>query len=521
MEHVKSLADQLLAEGVQYAYGITGSGLSLRLIEELHGRGILYYPVRHEAAAALMAGASCRSGETRAISITIKGPGFANLVPGILSNHYEGRPAISVSEAYGRDAPEWRKHKRLGHFQMISQVTKGAAEVGGESVHRRHLFELAKSECPGPVHLDLCPTPGEYFETFRDDAVKTYSGDLTKLLERIAASSNPVVILGSLASRKFPSVDWNSLMIPVVTTAAGKGAIDENSEFSGGVITGEVSELSPEGSILTSADLAIGIGLRNDEVVKAAPLGPEVLIIDEILGDHHSGFEASVVLSLEDAGSAVESVFRELKNKSWGNDVIHRARLALDTHLGGNEWQLAHAFTLFQASLPSDTVLVLDTGFFCTVGETVWKAASPSHFCGSSVGRFMGVSIPSAIGVSISEPGRPVLCVAGDGGLPPYIAEIEMAVSEHLPIIFANFADGRYGSVAAFSGDTAAVHRAVDLGSVDRWKLALALGCPAHRVSDVKSLESLLTAWTPSSGPLFIQCEFEPLNYARLAKQLR
>ncbi|MBL1828579.1 hypothetical protein ELE35_29995, partial [Klebsiella pneumoniae] len=91
--------------------------------------------------------------------------------------------------------------------------------------------------------------------------------------------------------------------------------------------------------------------------------------------------------------------------------------------------------------------LILDTGLFCTIGETIWKASKPSDFCGSSNGRYMGCAIPTAIGVAISNQGKRVICVMGDGGIRPYFPEILLAVEENLPILFLLISDGYYGSV--------------------------------------------------------------------------
>jgi len=519
--HVDQLAQQLLDAGVKYAFGITGSGMSLRLIESLDQLGVQYFPVHHEAAAAIMAGACCRDGITRAASITIKGPGFANLIPGILSNQYEGRPAISISEAYATDAPGWRKHKRLDHFALSNVITKGIAQVGGDAEEIKALFSLAQTEYPGPVHIDLCPSPGERIELLCEQLDSTESAsELDKLLDRVIQSSCPAVILGSLALRRLREIDWSRLTIPIATTAAAKGSLDEMTPFSAGIITGEVSALSPETTILSKADLIIGIGLRNDEVVKAASFGPDLCIIDSVSGDHHVGFEAGQIVVSSDIECAVDNICQLLSEKNWGKTEIRAARKMLAAHLG-SDWLPAQLFRKLQCLLPIDTSLVLDTGFFCTVGETVWAARRPEYFCGSSVGRFMGTAIPSAIGIAVSNPTQPVLCVVGDGGLPPYMAEIEMAVLERLPILFVYVTDGRYGSVAAFTADSQVVSRAVDVGCKIAWNIANAMECPAFLITDSDELEAVLAGWSPNSGPLFLQCQFEPVAYASQAKPLR
>ena len=77
--HVVQLAEDLKNAGIQYAFGVTGGGASLQLITELEKKGINYIPVAHEAAAPIMAGATCADGTMRAVAISIKGiPSLSN-----------------------------------------------------------------------------------------------------------------------------------------------------------------------------------------------------------------------------------------------------------------------------------------------------------------------------------------------------------------------------------------------------------------------------------------------------------
>src|SRR4030095_4491817 len=95
------------------------------------------------------------------------------------------------------------------------------------------------------------------------------------------------------------------------------------------------------------------------------------------------------------------------------------------------------------------TTLVVDTGAFCTVAEHVWQAATPANFVASANGRYMGTSLPMAIGASLAKPQTEILCITGDGGIRPFWAEIKIAVAERLPICFLLMSDGRSGRIVA------------------------------------------------------------------------
>ena len=521
MSYIEEVVDGLVGYGIKYAFGITGSGVSSQLIRELQLAGVKYYPVAHEAAAAFMAGACCRDGKSIAVAISIKGPGFINLIPGVLSNHYEGRPALTISEAYGCDVPFYRTHKRLNHELMCRTVCKSYNATNNvESVEV--MLDLAQEEPPGPVHLDLV---GSFQKSIVDSSGKNSvvniptKHKLNLLDDLLQHSKRPCLILGSLAVRL--DMNWYAVNVPVVTTAAAKGCYDETLAWSAGIVTGEVTDLSPESSALCNADLIVSIGLRNTEMIKVEPYSIPLVMIDKIDKKLQEGFEADLVLISDDLEDILAAVFGGIANKSWGSEIVAEYRLKIKQALLLDQWLIGMAFNLIQKNMSDETILVLDTGFFCTVGETEWKARRPNLFCGSSVGRFMGSAIPTAIGVSISSKNSPVLCVIGDGGISPYFGEISLAVRERLPIVFVLMTDGRYGSVAAFLPDDIETKRAVNIG-VDTWCNAVqGLNCKSARILNEVDLANILLDWQQDDGPLFLELPFDPESYSSIAKKLR
>ena len=518
------IAENIANLGIQHAFGITGSGNSLALIGAIQKLNIDYHPVNHEAAAALMAGAVCHDGLTRAISISIKGPGFANLLPGILSNHYESRPALSVSESYSSETPAFQMHKRLDHKSMVGGVTKGIFSLDANGDCIAEAVKLSCSETPGPCHIEMASvpdTPGKRSESAPNSNSKQSS--LETALIRIRESQRPVVILGSWVRRCNSSIDWNGLNLPVVTTAAAKGCIDETRPFFAGIITGEESEFSPETNVLQEADLVVAFGLRNNEVVKPRTVSCPLLAIDEVSQCNTAGFSPTQTYTVATTHE-LEQLASALSKKGWGEKLLAKWRSKLDAWVLQPGWQPGTALRLLEQTFSDahqQPGLVLDTGFFCTIGETVWRCKTGDQFVSSSVGRFMGISIPTAIGLAIKDPGRPVICIAGDGGIPPYVSEISLAVDKHLPVLFVLMSDGGYGSVASFSDSTPAVRRATT-SLIANWSRSIeAMGCCAQQVrSEAQLLKSVLS-WKSQGGPMFLELKFDPDVYRKIAKRLR
>ncbi len=524
LELIEQYSENLRDLGIKFSFGVVGGGSSLYLASALESRAIPYYPVAHEAAAVLMAGACCRDGKPSAMAIGIKGPGFINFLPGLLSNYYEMRPALTVSEAYGADTPNFRRHKRADHQSLCSSIVKRYGRVDGNIQTVRNIFEAAENEVPGPIHMDISNVIQENEELLVNDKLHVDNQALAvedKVLKLIKGSAKPAVILGSLVTRKLKDIDWSRLKIPIVTTAAAKGCIDESTPFAGGVITGEIKELSPETTILKEADLIIAFGLRNTEVVIPRNYEAPLIIVDAVNDRLHDGFGVHIELHSSEITSVASHIFDALKEKEWGEEIVRMHWSEVEKDVFKEQWLPAVVFKEIQEVCKEEPVMCVDTGLFCIIAETIWKASKWSNFCGSSVGRFMGTAIPSAIGLALSLPENLVICVVGDGGIRPYFSEIRLAIAQKLSIVFILVADGQYGTIAASVSGRSVAEKCFTIKEYNWWRTVEAMGCPAVIVSNIRELSNTLNEVNKKEGPLFIETNFDPKKYIQMAERLR
>lgn len=518
MVELAALAERITRAGARHAFGITGSGPTWSLITELEARGVAYHPCVHEASAALMAGAVARATGVVTPSISIKGPGLANALPGIVSNHYENAPALSVAEAYAHDAPAARRHKRLDQPAVLATVVKAHSFLDALDARFDDLVTTARAEAPGPVHIDLASGGGT------PSAAMAAAGHLggergspyAALVDRVAAADRPLVIVGNLASRREWRPILDELRVPVFTTVAAKGAVDERGPFAAGVFTGDGRTLAPEVQLVPRADLVVGIGLRNNEILSAKPFAVPLVMIDEIAGASQGW--APELECITTAPSAYRLLLDELRPKEWGADEVAAARRAMTAGLQA-DWLPSTCFDRLNG-LDYGHALVLDTGSFCTVGEHVWQAGPDRRFMGSSNGRYMGTGLPTAIGLSFALQGTPVFCAVGDGGVRMYPAEIAMAVESGLPLCVILMADRRYASIAAAAPHGGRSRRAIEPQHTDWWRVAEAMGCDAAHVDQPTAFASVIEQWD-RSGPLFIEAAFQPIPYMEMTRDLR
>lgn len=516
MSDISELAQELTRLGIRYVFGIPGEGPSLELLSELERGGCEFEAVGHEGAAALMAGGFGRVTGIPGVSLSIKGPGFANLLSGIASNWLDRNPSLSFSESYGPGSSPRRMHKRLAHALMVKPIVKAYADNPLPALIPQ-LWNTCLSEEPGPVHIDISGRlSGETFESYQENhSPGTLSNEAAGA---IRGAKRPLIIVGSLATRRGWRKLLESLRIPILTTVSGKGAVAEDGGWSAGVFTNAGGPASPERALLPNADLVVGLGLRTSELLDSRPLGVPLVLVDELPG-HAKGLEALEECCVKEDG--VCEALQLLVDKEWGHTEVDASRRYLAARFRSDQWLPGSALLAAQAFLPSDTRFILDTGSFCTIGEHALMSRWPNHIMGSSGARSMGVSLPVGIGAALGTPEIPTVVVVGDGGVRMYPETMTVAVRRNLPIIVLVMSDGYYSSVrqaAVYKGFT---QKPVVLDRC-RWSAVFqAMGCSSERVESQAALQRALQSWTQMRGPLVLELSFDQEKYLTMTEGIR
>jgi acetolactate synthase I/II/III large subunit len=514
---IDETAAALVQAGVGAVFGVPGSGGILALITALETRGLPFHGAVHEGAAAIMAAAFARQSGRLGCALSIRGPGLVNMIPGLFVARTEGWPLVTISEAYGPGDSAHRMHKRLDQPAATSPFTKAHRTLGDPSATIAALAATARKEVPGPVHLDL--VAGAAAPTAHVEAPPAPGGEWRAAGRRVLESARrPVVIAGSLATR----AGWGSrlarLRVPLLTTVAAKGLVDETSRYAAGIFTGDGGPLAPETAVLAEADVVVGLGLRPTEVLGVRPFSAPLVHLDVVATPGVDGW-APVAATSNASPAAIEETLDLLETREWGGDRVQEARRALRAALLTGEWLPAAAFDAVREAIPG-VRLVVDTGLFCTVAEHVWEAREWRGFLGSANGRHMGTALPMALGAAIADRAHPVVCAVGDGGW-AYASELALAVSQRFPLLLLFLSDGRYGSLAA-APSAANARPEVLAPPAASWVRAVeGLGWRAHDVSSASALDGALRAWDPSSGPLFLQARFDPARYLRMTERIR
>jgi acetolactate synthase-1/2/3 large subunit len=519
MKHLEALAIQIAAQGVSHIFGIPGSGPSLFLLDALEKQGVQFHLTHFEGSAALMAGAIGKLSGRSGVAISIKGPGLTNMLPGLAACSLDAFPLVSISEAYLPDIPLENAHKRLDHGKLLAAIAKFQCGLSLKGPHFAQLAQRAESEAPGVVHLNIAATP--HPEDTWDDIteIKKYDDAQWAKAESLLRQANqPVIIAGTLATRSGWGQKLNALSLPVFSTAAAKGAVDENLPHAAGVFTGVGGPLAPETHILPQADLVLSMGLRHNEVLAVKPFDCPSVQLDPLGEDHSFGFKFD--RTIDGSTLQVEALLDRLAEKQWGIDIVEAARQRLDEKLGASSFSPASVYRCIAAHFKNEARLVLDTGNFCTIAEHAWEVSRPDLYLACGQGRYMGISIPMGIGASIYDSKKPTVVFTGDGGIGMFVSEIKLAVQHKLPLLVVLMSDSHLGTIRAGSLQKGFTQHPTVIFQPSWVKAIAGFGVPSARAEKIDQIEKVLAGWD-QKGPLFLEIPFDADEYQRMTDGIR
>lgn len=510
---IRQIADSIAGRSISNVFGIPGSGASLVLIDALEQWGVSFHTVQHEGAAAIMAGTVGRLTGTAGVAVSIKGPGLANMVPGLSLCHLESFPLVAISEAYSPGTPRHRAHKRMDQPALVAACTKACIIPDESDQVFDRAADLAEAESPAPVLLELPDKPiaGKVQSSADSAPVKPV---LPKVLTQCR---RPVLIVGTLGIRLGLSESLNRLMVPVFSTAAAKGVVDETLAHSAGVCTGVGLKLTAEAALLPKADCVVAIGLRAREMLGVAAFGVPVVAIDIATDDGGAEWKFGDILPT----AMVLAVLEQLQGLCWGQEEIRRTHEATKGALANGAFLPSHVLAAIERRFGADVRVVLDTGNFCTVAEHLCLARRPNDVLLAGQARYMGVGLPMAIAAALQDRARPVVLVAGDGGMGPWIGELRLAIALGLSLLVVLVSDGGFSSIRGRAVRDGLTLKPLTPANASWLAVMEGFGLPGAAVLDSDAFERVIDAWKPADGPAYIEARFQLQPYDAMIAGVR
>jgi benzoylformate decarboxylase len=165
--------------------------------------------------------------------------------------------------------------------------------------------------------------------------------------------------------------------------------------------------------------------------------------------------------------------------------------------------------TLAEA-LPDDGIVVLESPTSTLALRNRLRISRPGSyfFC---AGGGLGYGLAAGIGVQLAQPGRPVVCVLGEGSAQYAITGFWTAVAYKVPVTFLVLRNEEYGILKWFA-DIEQVTGApgLDLPALETADVARAYGVESRRVRGRAELREALDAGLSSSAPALVEVDVTP-----------
>jgi acetolactate synthase-1/2/3 large subunit len=363
---------------------------------------------------------------------------------------------------------------------------------------------------PRPVELEMPPeTMEDEGEAVMLDPVSPVSpgaaaADVSRAVDLLVTAQRPViyagggVVLGGAGEALTALAEY--LQAGVITSAEGKGAINENSELSLGAT---VWPQSPVRNHLLQADVILAVGTRFALAVPKAE--QQVIHIDidpDEIGRNHRktlGLVGDARATLEAMVEAVRAATPARSSRKAEYQALRAETAALAQEPQGS------ILKSLRAGTPENAILVAGMTQIGYYSRPFWPTYEGRTYLTSSYSGNLGYEYPVALGAKVACPTRPVIAVIGDGGFMYNVQELATAVQQKINVVAVVFNDNAYGNVARDLDEWWGGAYGASLHNPDFMKLAEAFGVHGMRAKDPGDVGALVRDAVQLDRPVLIE----------------
>src|SRR5689334_7786800 len=517
----------LARAGTRLMFGVPGGGPNLDVVGAAEAAGLRFVLAHGETAATIMAATSADlTGAAGAVVVT-RGPGLASAVNGIAHAALDRLPVVVIADTV---ADTRISHQRIDQEALGRSVAKAAVTVSGPRAAARAVA-TALGAPPGPVIANMDDGAadqdgpprvenGVESQTLRAAEDAAARAGLTILAEAVRGARRPVVLLGTGAIPRTAAVReaLGGRGIPALHTYRARGVLPDSGAEAAGLVTGGTMEWP----LLSAADLIVGLGVDEAEMIPARwdYAGRTILVSEPGAPPAHGWFTGATELTMPIDDALAVLAAGPGGTTEWPPDAGRAAktdaarRLAAAATAAPGRLAPQQVVATARACAPPETIATVDAGAHMLVAMPLWDVPPPKMLLTSSGLATMGYALPAAIAAALCRPQAPVLAFTGDGGLGMTLAEVETAVRLSLRVIVIVFNDAALSLIeikqkpAGHGGDEAVRYRPVSFAAA-----AAAMGAAGAAVTSERELAAALADALARPGPTVIDAGVDPAGY--------
>ena len=527
----QALVMALEAVGVETVFGIPGGAILPAYDPLLDSTRVRHILVRHEQGAGHAAEGYASASGRVGVCMATSGPGATNLVTPLADAYMDSVPIVAItgqvtSRSIGTDA-----FQEADIRGITMPITKHNYLITDPDVIPRAVaeaFHIASTGRPGPVLIDISKDALQAQTTFvwppkldlpgYRPVAKPHGKQIREAARLIMAASRPVLYVGGGVIRSGASDELRELVeltqIPVVTTLMARGAVPDSLPLNLGMpgMHGTVAAVTA----LQKSDLLITLGARFDDRVtgQLSTFAPGAKVIhadiDPAEISKNRVADVPIVGDCKDVISDLITVLRGEQDSGHRGDYepwrrqVAQWKTTFPLGYTPQEGWLSPQYVIERLGAISGPESVFVAG----VGQhQMWAAQfvqyeRPNSWITSGGLGTMGFSVPAAMGAKVSQPGRTVWAIDGDGCFQMTNQELATCVINKIPIKVAIINNSSLGMVRQWqtlfynerysNTDLHTSHEQVRVP--DFVKLAEAYGCVGLRCDTAASVDATIKA---------------------------
>lgn len=519
-EHLIQLLEQ---RGVTTVFGIPGVH-TLELYRGLAASGIHHVTARHEQGAGFMADGSSRVRGLPGVAIVITGPGVTNAMTPLGQARHDGTPLLVISASVKtthRGRQRGVIHDLPDQAAMTRAVTRRTITIDDPARLADGIAEawsvLSGHDGPiGPVHLevpmDVLQLPAADGATRPNGAPPAADPDaIAAATALLAAAARPALILGGGARAAGPQALTiaERLGAPLGLTINAKGAVPGDHAL----CVPSRMMFDPLHTLFTEADVLLVVGSQLSDLdwwTHPAGFHSTARIIRIDTDPQALGTNATAEVALQgDAATTLAALAAAFPAEAQAARAAAVAGRILDGHQR-IVWpqELAQYLPTVQAidrALPRDRIVAVDS----TQPGYAANHALDVHLPGSWLMPIgfgcLGPALPMAIGAKLAAPERPVLAIAGDGGVLFTLQELATAVDQRLALPIIVWNNGGYGEIRDAMGHGGIEPIGTDATAFDFPAIARGFGCHGVAPASIELVEEAVRAALEADRPTLIE----------------
>ena len=516
----------LETRGVTHVFGIPGAKID-SVFNALVDSKIKTVVCRHEQNAAFIAGGIGRMTGKAGVAIATSGPGVSNLTTGLATANSEGDPVVALGGAVATSDALKQIHQTMDAVSILKPVTKFSATVGAPHQVNEVLadaFRAAELGRPGAAYVNLpidvmtapCALKPLSAPAFAGPGPAD-SAAIKEAARLVNAASNPVVLLGMLASKPANAAALQTFIgknnLPVVGTFQAAGAVGANLFDSFGGRVGQLAN-QPADLLLESADLVVTVGY--DPIEYWPPLwnGANARSCTSMCCRRPS--TTAIALMVELTGDIAQTLqvltpqLRRMEKSALSRgilEMISAHRRLLSEEAAAHDGVPIHPLRLvheLKEFLGNDVTVCLDMGSFHLWIAHHLYSFRPRQVLITNGQQTLGAALPWGIAASIVRPGEKILSISGDGGFLFSAMELETAVRLKAHIVHMVWIDGAYNMVAVQEQKKYARTSGIDFGPIDCVKYAEAFGATGLMIDKPEDIARVMKKAFDTQGPVIV-----------------